>query len=231
MNLLDYDIFAFQWPVYSDYELVRHKGAAGNLLSPKIRVSGNKKRLYNPLTVPGLHRSFSALSNNAEDILGFIKTYGLIGIDPKSESVDDIIKCKKELSGVLKVIDINFEFSRKLKKIAKERIEEGKGSLGDTNMPIKIVANLFNTWAQKYLNQIEIKLVPFDRKGQSVITYQVYPKTLLAAFWILSMRELSGYRFKCCEFCGKPFSIGEGGARVDKSTCSVKCRKNLSLRS
>jgi hypothetical protein len=250
------DLFSFEWgrdP--AGYALKRMPESRGRKLPGRsselllgggefpageefVERKGSSLKTYPPRAIPALHRVFAALPDEPQAVLDFVCVHGFLGVSGRPateierESIKTILGCRDELRGVLDYLDTTFSFERKLRRIASEMREEGGTPKLDIGEVRQMAAGLFNQWAAAHLQHVQVSLTNTrDHRKRASVALQVRPRTLLSALWLAAAEEITGgNKWRPCAVCGKPMSIGEGGGRRDKRTCSTACRKKLNRR-
>lgn len=243
MKNLPVDLISFEWAFdEAGYDLVSGRGVASSALLGRERENylarrkGGPLRKYRPRAeVPALHRLFVGMADTPEAMLEFVAARGFLGVGafPRSEqlgrteeSFDYWVSAKRHMGDVLGAFDAAEQFDQTMKRMKREREEEGK-----TTEPMKparrLIAGLFNQWVEPHLS---IKIEPVDaRDDESALALKLVPRSLLGFMWFQVAQEIAGgVQWRACKRCGKPFYIGEGGARRDRETCSDSCRVQLS---
>lgn len=228
--------FGFQWPVAVDgYEVQAEPKSTSQHLQdgPFILRRGTEMNVYPPRACPGLHREFIKLDDSRESVLKFVRKYGFLGInsrdDPRGiewESVSAILAVRDHMRSALDAFNELRREESWMKRRGSELGPNGEGLHSASPEQVAEVAGysrqfageLFNRWAQAHF---VLRL----RAAKHGLALHAEPLNLLGFMWLQVAEEITGgAQFSHCEWCHKPISIGKGGARADKKTCSGACR-------
>jgi predicted nucleic acid-binding Zn ribbon protein len=240
------DLFTFQWPRFTQYELVYPEkkpkrggstsAALMNDTGPLIVKRGAEATQFPPRSVDDLHRQFASIGDEPEAVLEFVRRFGFLGLDRRTppqaidqESVAQILDARDHMREALTVFDDLTRMETKARRLRKEMLEEGQPVASDFAPGDfrQVAGGFFNQWASP---QLVARLVPVtDARHRAGLKLVLAPRTLIGSMWLQIAEELTGgAKFRHCDWCGQPIRIGANGGRSDKSTCSDACRQALS---
>lgn len=171
-----------------------------------LRRRGGSLRKYYPLVdEPGLARRFAYLSREPQEILGFVREFGFLGVGrlehPDELDWDEEVQWwHTHIQGMRHIVE---------------------GIDGGARLKI---ASIFNDYVGRDKPSMTVRIEIREGKLPS---QKVVPTNLLSALWLQVADEITkDVNFRQCEQCPRWFGYGPGTQhRETKRFCSNRCRQ------
>lgn len=254
----------FRWMVpTSGYHWLLEEGTASSVTQPSVAEGENDEdrqallslepvvyefRTYEPFEYPGLFRTFAALDQTEEAILGFANKYGHLGDDAEfpeelssprqlrtNEAPDAALDCLTEREKSLFTRDWLREqrfyyslpepmprWTRAIESMRRcvEKWDQFRGGAVDRS----VVDNLLEETNEQLVFEVELMLRPNER-FPNVLELEHIPRHLLAALWIQMAQAVAENKsLRKCPGCDQWFEWSEKWSSPESS--SKQCRKS-----
>jgi hypothetical protein len=172
-----------------------------------LRRKGGSLRKYNPLEdEPGLARRFANLSREPQEILGFVREFGFLGVGrlehPDELDWDEEVQWwHVHTQGMYQIFE---------------------GIDGGDELKRKTIFN-FNDFVGRDKPSMVVRI---ETKEGKLPWQEIVPTNLLSAMWLQVADEITkDVKYRQCAQCPRWFGYGSGTQhRETKKYCSTRCR-------